>query len=387
MQKQFLNSSYSGYKLLPLLQYVEQLFPKSHLENVYLLSCQHILPSTHMMIRSMINLGLKLDRIALIGKCYSTNKTTMQNMINDGIYVCKSSSEFKKDVSFDEQFRKNVEVFLQKQLERMKPDKNAHIIILDDGGELLTMAQELSKFYTNIYGVEQTSSGYHKLAHTPMNFPVKNVALSKEKLNFESPFIASSIMQSLEDRISLSKMSPKEILVIGNGFIGKEILSLLKEKPYTHHNVSKYDIVKTKSDIDYLDFSKFDIILGATGNKIMTHNYYDVLKNNAVLASVSSSDREFDGHHFRRLSSANCNVHDDIFYKNICLLNCGFPLNFNGADKVSLPLSKIQLVCALLLAGVCEFKFCNKQQSNFVQLDKELTEKILSQFKLMEETQ
>jgi len=372
---------YSGYKHLPLLEYAKGLFPRSHLKNTYVLACQHVLPSTHMMLRSMFDMGLKKDNCALIGKCYSTDDVTMDNMRKEGIYVCGSSNFFKPNESFDNQFRDNVNFFLQEQLARMRPPKDAHIIILDDGAELLSEARGLVKLYPNIYGVEQTSSGYHKLAYTDISFPIRNVALSKEKLNFESPFIASAIIQTLEDRIALSQISKKEILLVGNGFIGKEVLKLLKEAPYLHHNITKYDIVEEKSDIDYLDFSKFDIILGATGNRMMTHNYFDSLKDNAVLVSLSSSDREFDGSYFRKLAGGNMKVHDDVTYKGISLLNCGFPLNFNGLDKVSVPLVKIQLVCALLLLGVCDFKNCEREQKHFLQLNKELVDKIIQKFK------
>ncbi|MEQ9116539.1 MAG: hypothetical protein RLN62_07075 [Rickettsiales bacterium] len=375
---------YDGYHYLPLLQYVEKLFPKGHLDDVYLLACQHILPSTHMMLRSMVNLGLKKDRVALIGKCYSTNKITMENMRQEGFYVCESSSKFKPESSFDEQFRSNIYNFVHSQFQRMQPNKNARIIFLDDGGEMLSIAQDLSRTYSNFFGVEQTSSGYHKLAYNSINFPIKNVALSNEKLNFESPFIAVSVLKCLEQRIALSTLLPKQILIVGNGYIGKEVCTLLKGNQYNHHKVIGYDVVHDKSELDYVDFSQFDIILGATGNRMMTHNYYDSLKNNAVLASVSSSDREFDAVHFRRLSGVVNNVHDDVFYNGFCLLNSGFPLNFNGDDRVSVPLGKIQLVCALLVLAVCEYKESNQQQKQFVRLDKELTEKIVGKFNIID---
>ena len=374
---------YNNLKFLPLLEYEETLFPKNHLSNVFVIACQHVLPSTHMMIRYMINLGLDVNNVAVIGKCYSTNQKVMENMIREGIFVCESSNKFDSEKSFDEQFSKSAKSFLKKQIARMKPSRNSNIVILDDGGELISAAQSLINIYPNISGVEQTSSGYHKLAYNTMNFPVRNVACAKEKLNFESILVAKSILKNLEEKISLRTDKHKEILIVGHGSIGKSIYSLLNKKEYSQHTVTRYDIVQEKSDIDYVDFSKFDLIIGATGGIMLTHNYYPSLKKNAVLVSASSSDREFDAVHFRKLAGGKFKVHDDVFYNSIRLLNCGFPINFNGASHVSIALDKIQFVCALLLLGVCECVTCNKEQKQFVQLDKNLTRKILEKFSIM----
>lgn len=377
------HTKYNNLQFLPLVKYTEGLFSKNYLSNVFILACQHILPSTHMMIRSMINLGLDVNKIAIIGKCYSTNQTVMKNMIREGIFVCESSKKFDSNMSFDEQFRNSINSFLRRQIARMKPDKNSTIIILDDGAELISAAQNLIDFYPNVFGVEQTSSGYHKLAYTSMNFPVKNIALSKEKLNLETPLIAQSILNNLEQKLSLESAEHKEILIVGNGYVGEAMSGLLNKKKYGQHKVTKYDIVQEKSDIDYVDFSNFDLIIGATGNMMMTHNYYPSLKKNTTLVSVSSSDREFDAVNFRKLSGRKFNTHEDVHYNNIRLLNCGFPINFSGEDRVSVSLDKIQLVCSLLLLGVCECITCSKHQKQFVKLDKNATDSILEKFSVV----
>lgn len=377
---------YNNYTLLPILEYTEGFFSKDHLKNVYLIACQHILPSTHLMIRSMINLGLDINKVGLIGKCYSTSNATMQNMLDEGIFVCDSSNKFNSDLSFDEQFRASVSAFLKSQIERMNPDKNSTIVILDDGGELISMAQDLAKIYPNIFGVEQTSSGYHKLSNIDLRFPVKNVALSSAKLIFESPLIGKSVVHNLEKRLSLSSAAPQEILIVGNGSVGREVANLLKTKPYAEHVVSAYDIISEKSDLHYLDFSSFDLIIGATGTKMFTYNYYDLLKKTATLVSVSSSDREFDGVHFRQLSGKKWKTHDDVSYNGLRLLNCGFPLNFSSSDNMmSIPLNKMQFVSALLLLGVCDLNI-NKNQS-FMQLNKDQTDRIFEQYSLMSDNE
>ena len=368
---------YKNLSYLPLLEYTESLFPRNHLQNIYVISCQHILPSTHMMFRSMIRMGLDPQKLGVIGKCYSTNDNTMANMKDEGIYVCPSSNQFNSSMSFDMQFQNSIKHFLKNQIKRMAPNVNDIIVILDDGGELLTAAQHLIEYFPNICGVEQNSSGYHKLAYTNMKFPIKNVAFSKEKLHFEAPLIAQAVFKKLKDR-NLTDVPKKEVLIVGNGCVGQAVKKILLEK--TDHNIKSFDLVQEKTDIDYLDFGSFDIIIGATGNTIMTHNYYDSLKDGVVLLSVSSSDREFDAVHLRQLSNKTWQKHDDVQYKNIQLLNCGFPLNFSGEEGASIPLHQIQLVCSFLLLGVCEFANLASGQKHFVQLDKDLCNKISTEF-------
>ena len=373
---------YGGHYLLAAVEYVKSFFAQNHLQNAYLIACQHILPSTHLMIRSMISLGLDRSRIALIGKCYSTNQTVMENMINEGIFVCRSSIEFDSEQSFDQQFQNSVNFFFQAQIHRMKPNKNAKIIILDDGGVLISAAQQIIERYPNICGVEQTSSGYHKLAKLPLNFPVVNVAQSAAKLNFESPLIAKSIIYNLERKLNLSSATPKSILLIGNGAVGTALQQALKTQ-YTHHKTTTYDIIKERSGVTYYpDFSHFDLIIGATGSKMINLNYYSSLKKGAVLASISSSDREFDAVNFRKLSGKKWDTHDDVLCDHLCLLNCGFPLNFSGENNVSIPLKQIQLVCALLFLGVCESVDYNILHRKFVELNNGYVIDLLNKFSI-----
>ena len=124
---------------LPLLEYVETLFSAISLRKAILVGCQHILPSAHFLVRSMIALGLFPENVALIGKCYSTSKAivstkksatndsetnrseaefsssasrkfsrtdyTYQAMRKEGIYICPSSLGFDSHQSFDTQFK------------------------------------------------------------------------------------------------------------------------------------------------------------------------------------------------------------------------------------------------------------------------------------------
>ena len=373
---------YSEYALLPAIEYSEKLFPRDHLKNAYLIACHHILPSAHMMIRSMINLGLDENNIALIGKCYSSDEKTMENMIKEGIFVCKSSIEFDSDKSFDQQFKESVTSLLKNQIQRMQPPKDAKIIILDDGGALITAAQYLAEDYINICGVEFTSSGYRRLAAMSLKFPVIDVAQSRSKLQFESPLIAKAIADNLKAKLNISSIPPKDILVVGSGAIGKAVQLMLKND-CSQHKIKGYDSIKELSELDHSNFSEFDIIIGATGNQVMNHNYYDSLREEAILVSVSSSDREFDGVKFRQLSGKKWNTHDDVYYNGLCLLNCGFPVNFSGGSRVSVPLKQYQYFMAMLFVGVCEAVFYNKDDGQIIKLNNNFMNGNLNKVKMV----
>ena len=149
------------------------------------------------------------------------------------------------------------------------------------------------------------------------------------------------------------------------------------------HNTKNYDSTKELSEIHHLDFSNFDIIIAATGNRIMSHNYYDSLREEAILVSVSSSDREFDGVKFRQLSGKKWNTHDDVYYNGLCLLNCGFPINFSGGGRVSVPLMQYQFFIAMLFIGVCEAVLYNKDDGQVIKLNNNFMYRTLNRYNLV----
>jgi len=59
----------TSYMRLSLLQHLSSFYPPDLLKDAYLIGCQHILPSTHFMLRSLFDIGLEPQRTALIGKC------------------------------------------------------------------------------------------------------------------------------------------------------------------------------------------------------------------------------------------------------------------------------------------------------------------------------
>ena len=372
-----------GRSKLNLLQHVESLFPGLSLKNAFLIGCQHILPSAHFFLRSLIDLGLPTAHIALIGKCYSTSSTTYHAMREEGIYVCPSSLQFDSHQSFDDQFKNNIRKLFEYVLSVKTVPKEATIILLDDGSELICMADHFFGEYPDVFGVEQTSSGYHKLRKVNQKIPVINVARSHTKLEVESPMIARSQMKQLLRKFEEYSFIPKNCLLIGNGAIGKKLNDLLEE----HCNVKCFDRVKGRTDIlkSELNFKNYDLIVGTTGTPIITEKDYHRLQKGTWLVSASSSDVEFEAVKLRRGAEQTTDCHKDIWVKELFVVNGGFPINFHDTKKDNVPLEDIQLTFALLLAGVCQGMLQKPRGAKIVTLHDYLQRNILGKFEKLQE--
>ncbi|MBN8828076.1 MAG: hypothetical protein J0H68_05155 [Sphingobacteriia bacterium] len=347
---------------LPLLEKLVEEINENIFESVYILACQHVLPSVHLMIRSMVDLGLSKDNVAVIGKCYSTSQLAMTNMNKEGIYVCKTSSMFDSHKTFDHQFIENIDKFIDFQMHRMSLSKDKKIIIIDDGGELITAFKQKFPNFTNVFAIEQTTAGYNKLKPLELNFPVVNIARSHTKLELEPQMIAKSILKVLLNNISSLNLNISNALIIGNGAIGNALGQQLKNL----YNITMYDKKAYKSEINktQLKLNEFDLIIGSTGTNVLNQNDYKLLKHNTILASASSSDREFNALYLRKFKDQTTNCHEIVNSNNIYLLNSGFPLNFIGSDYDSVPVEKIQLIIGLMFYATVQFLLNPKEYKN-----------------------
>ena len=362
---------------LPLLYYVSTSFSKIRLDNMLVIACQHILETNYTMFEYLFEKGLKPNNTFLLGKCYSTNKDVLKRFQKKGVHVHKGSIAYDSYKGFDEQFEEQVIDFI-KQFKRMKLEEYEKIIILDDGGYLVYWANTLLKNLKNVVAVEQTSSGYVKLKNLKLNFPVINVARSEAKLKFESPFIAETAIFKLKERLSKFKLSPKNVLVIGNGSVGRNVSNILKRE----FEVKHYDLDNSLSDFKNKDLSsiisQFDMIVGCTGEAVIKKEQFNLLKRGVVLVSISSSDREFSASKLRKLTDKNKDCHLDLKINGLVLINSGFPVNFDGKPHSAEP-EKIQLTRALIFSAVC-LGVLNKYPVGLIDLGQNIQTKIISTF-------
>lgn len=363
---------------LPLLNFTAKLFDKTDLSNVLLIAVQHMLKTNVDMFESLFQKGLKPENTFLLGKCYSTNNQVMQDFQKQGIFVHPGSNEFNSHLSFDTSFDANIADLLKHIKKTVNLQNYTKVLLLDDGGHLIDVANEILPDITNVVGVEQTSSGHYRLQAIPLKFPVINVARSQAKLLYESPFIAEIIVQTLLKKIKQHQLSPSRVLIIGAGAIGTEISHLLKNTFDTHC----YDIKNHISDFGTSELKNilpnFDIIIGAVGQEVINTKLQKILQPNTILVSASSSDREFSAVILRKQLPITHNCHDDLYINSLWLFNCGFPLNFNGAQH-SVPAEKIQLTRALMFAGLCS-AMETASDIKMTPLSNSLQQKIIKEF-------
>ncbi|MBI3255801.1 MAG: hypothetical protein HYZ63_02420 [Candidatus Andersenbacteria bacterium] len=361
---------------LPLLDFVVTQNQAISFKNCLLITCQHVLEANLALLDAFISNGLKPENIFLLGKTYSTNQEIAEDIKKRGIYIHPASTAFNSDIPFDEAHAEAVKDLLNYVAESRNSNDFESVIILDDGGQLIATVQDMHKEWQNVVAIEWTSSGFNNLQDKELHFPVINMARSQAKLTIESPFIAEHAIQKITP--FLKKIANPNILVIGGGYIGASITAVLESKYRTHN----YDIIATKSSIHEKELHSilglYDVIIGCTGKTVIDAGHYQYLKKGLILASVSSSDREFSAVHLRKQVKKINSPHENIQSNDITLLNCGFPITFDG-NRQPIALEKIQLTIALAFASVCQ-AIKTKGTKGFIELDKDVQQTIIDKF-------
>lgn len=334
-----------------LLKKISELYKSStgNFDDVYILACQHILEPQAKMFELIVDFGVPKKNIYIFGKIYSTNNEVLNELVNEEFKVSKPI--FNPKISFDIEHSENCKNELNAFLSRIKsPSK---IIILDDGGELLKVVNDnFEPLFSKIpiIGIEQTSSGFRKLEHAKLHFPIFNVARSAIKLIQESPLIADLGCRRIIDVINLYSISEARILVVGLGPLGSSTLSVLNNKGYF---TCEYDIAHhDKSElIDLIKNNRINIIIGVTGTNILNEKQLqeikDIVDYNLYLISMSSADREFPATYIRENGIVPQEIHGDVIWGNIILINNGFPITFKGRRYESTPEEIEKTICLL----------------------------------------
>lgn len=358
----------SSFSKIPLFNNFLMSLSKDILKNTFLIACQHLLEDTHLLMLALNQLGLKREHVAIIGKCYSTNPEVVAAMRADGLDVFTPEVGFDSHISFDEQFKEHIHLFITAQKHKINSSSFERIIVLDDGGELITAMHESFPDADNLVGIEQTTSGINKINCINQNFPVVNVARCQAKLTHESPVIAQTILKQLKIYLKDHRLIQKNALILGNGAIGNALRKYLK---LYYPQTKIYDLDFKKSELTDNEFISYlkqaDIIFGCTGFTSLSYRSHEFLKKNVILASASSSDREFDAVYLRKNHPKVLNCHANMVINSIHLLNCGFPINFSGEQSISL--FNRQLVMSLLLAATCQAKKLIRLDRHMIHLD------------------
>ncbi len=343
----------------PILNKVISNYLSSNTKNLsshYILSCQHFLEPQIEVYKGFIKLGIKPENISALGKIYSTNFEILKELNDLGI---KAIQPIFTGKAFDEEHKSNCLSLLD-----LVPNGLNDLVVLDDGGELIKIASENNRNIS--FAVEQTSSGFRKLENLPHGFPVINVARSKTKLTQESPLIARHCFERITKYAEKNHLVSSVFVVIGLGPIGESLRQILVENNF---KVTAYDKNDYISLTDILSKDKPNIVIGATGNQIISSNEVEKLPAESAyhFVSVSSSDREFPVAYFRNHDK----VHEDVKFKNVTFVNNGFPINFMGNRIESTPIEIEKTLC-LLFGSVAHGLVNGYKDSGLIDVPKEL---------------
>lgn len=367
--------------ILPLVETLIHSYKGPDFSRVKIIGVQHILETTHAMFQALYCLGVKQENIALLGKCYSTCRDVYNEMKEDGIQVSEGSFAYSSHSGFDEIFSKEVADFLSPHINDIAENSYDLVIVLDDGGKCISYLNENLKTYVSIIAIEQTSSGYEAIRQCNIPFPVINVARSPVKLMLESPMIAQAAAERMYNSLRDRNLKFEQALVIGAGAIGKAVQTRLS----SDMKVTIYDqnlgLSDHKDELREI-LSKYRLIIGCTGKTSIPKELHGYLASGTTLASVSSSDREFDAVHLRKQIENNQICHCDLQIEDLLLINSGFPVNFDG-DRENIDPELIQLTIALITAGVLQARVSVNPQPGIMPVDPKLEDKIETEFKAL----
>lgn len=369
--------SYRYHKSMPLLDWCNEYFD-INLENYFLISCHHILESNLFMLHYLFEKNLKPENVICLWKCYSTNQEIFDFYKHEKIKIDKNSLFFDPKISFQEQYSRNIEMFLNKIFKTNDLSSFEKIIVRDDGWELLYQINKRITDGTNVVWIEHTSNWFHKLRKTKIQFPIINIARSEAKLLEESPFIAKLAVKNFHTFIEKHNLFIKNVLIIWGWAIGH---SLKKELAWKYH-IDIYDIDQEKSTISWTIeeiINNYDVVFWATGNNVLSYATFKKLKTWILLVSVSSWDYEFCSLDIRKRTN-NFWIWDDLQLDGKWLLNWWFPITFTW-EKEAVPLEEIQLTRGLIYWAIYQTSTIDSHLKWFIHFDNDIQKKIVTKFK------
>jgi hypothetical protein len=175
------------------------------------------------------------------------------------------------------------------------------------------------------------------------------------------------------------EISDCSILLLGHGVLGNAVRSSLETKFKVH----VYDIDPKRSSIAPENLGRIvensTLIIGCTGAISLPQKMHKSIAPSTILASMSSSDREFDAVYLRKRvpMETDCHCHMDI--NGIQLLNCGFPINFSD-DYATVDSTDFEITRALLLTSVAQIHLNRDLAPGFHDLDGALQQRLMQKF-------
>ena len=401
----------AGFAKLPALDlYATNLKTKygDVFKNKMILCVQHFLSDLPTFVAFLVKLGADYKDIYFLQKTYEYPE---RKYVSQYLTDKKCTVERLSAVISSEQINTK-KALLKKALEKCK-SSGKKLVIIEDGGYFTPLLdQEEFKKYKKlcIGAVEQTTRGIRndrKIPKSKISFPIINVAKSTLKSEIESPEVAQTLAQNIRYICTHNSVhwhiESIGILILGCGAIGQKAAEKIYNMGF---KVFVYDKSKTKLEnlseqwgknnikitvlkkID--DVSRFDILLGLSGERTITRDIILRCKDNAILTSGSSETYEIDlktieestieplGKNIKRLKGIPITEYNLKNNKSIRVVCNGEPINFqlsSGIPKVS-----IEPVLMQLLWGAVRVCVNPPLKKGIVSFPKETEQQIRKEF-------
>lgn len=343
-------------------------------EETALVAVQHMLLQTVDLLKTIGEMGLKLQNVFALGKVYSNSDVVIVALKEMGVTIVESTipepGEFHPNFDRDVRrlWRVAAAALAQRQIKR--------ILVLDDAGVCITNTPaDVLKRYT-LYGVEQTSQGTFLFERKPPPFGVVSWARSAVKLEIGGPIFSQSFIDKFRTEfLHGASIAGAQVGIIGLGSIGKSVANLILRQgaeiffydPNPRLQVPGYlhEGVTPVHSLDEL-MLRCDYVIGCSGRQPFARrwplNHHPGIK----LLSVSGGDQEF-GTIIRdlkakpgfRVNPATWDItsaHGPSGPIHIAYL--GYPYNFVSRSLEAVPTRIVQLETGGLLAALIQARLC-----------------------------
>jgi S-adenosylhomocysteine hydrolase len=349
---------------LEVLQKVtdDWLLPKEALSGVLIVACQHLLKETECWFSHLKEINANVE-IFTIGKDYSTCPHIARQLVRMGVNLIESLEwNWELGCYNDYLLKKANELWSTVEKRCSALPSISKILILDDGGFLIsTLPKSLQSKFT-VVAVEQTQSGVERAKSAKI--PFVNVAECHVKKQVESHLIAKTTLQKA--KVICRGLCDKnaKIGIIGSGAVGATLAQHLLDSGYSH--VKSYDLDPKKRNFPHSVqtsnklISECDIFFGCSGGESVIAEADLRSLASKWFISCSSSDIEFKSLlksknailtlPYDKFSTVHIRTNSQLPAK---VLNGGFPVNFDRTAE-SVPLNEIQLTRGLMHAGLIQ---------------------------------
>ncbi len=359
---------------------------------IRLIAVQHVLRTNLSLFEALFSLGLEPRNTYILGKGYSTSQSCLRALQSSGVQAVQDLTPPLPGY-YEEAREKELREFWESIKGNAMMERLEKLLVVDVGGRLLSIAEEAAvdcRRPLHMVGVEQTSSGIRRLECRERVFPIINVAEAAAKSIHESPLVAETILERM-DNLKPTRWPDLRAGVIGTGDIGRAMIAALLARGMNVLATDVAEVAEPLPGVPQVPLQRLveqaEIIFGCTGTDVFRFGLPGNHQPGLTLVSCSSEDIEFRS--LLRETEASAQrawpAQDATFLGpsgQVTILSGGYPLNFDTSG-ISVSEQAIQATTGLMLAGIltAAYLLAHPEESisnSFVKLPSHLQSAILN---------